>query len=444
MSERRRTMLFGILVASSALLLSLTWIASMVRAEPPTQALPTPTLSLSDPGDIQIVEVGGTSETLTFAGEEVDGIRIGETTARSEYPDGAVFTVMIESDTIEINTVTLRVRYPHNSGARSFAERTDNPNEWRTVLYEIGGDQPPWQEFDFFWSIADTNGNVYRSSQNHFVYSDPARVWYLADGPYLKLYWFGYGGELAFTVHQLMAAFRERFELAFGEGLSYKPIAVLFADQASFAEFLDGGDSRARRILGFTSSDLGMTVQRFFEPGPRSCPLFPPVEEQTDQFIYEYTASVIGHELTHLYQFDKNLTGPHWFQEGAAEWFSNAFRNHPQGLLPTSPDDDLPTLQGVGPSTGAGTPSGCNALAYWVGASFHNYIYNMYGMEAIQIWYDRMSRNFLMDDALIEATGKNLAQLERDWRVWLGYPAEVYVRPTDVYRFPPTVTPFGQ
>ncbi len=440
----KRKILAGLVVASSTLLLSLILIAGLVSADPPAQILPTPTLNLTDTGDVEVVEVGGTLETLTFEREEVDGIKVGETAARSEYPNGAIFTVTVESDELVINTVTLRVRYPHNSGARSFAEPTDNPNEWRTVLYEIGGDQPPWQEFDFYWSIADSNGDVHETSRHHFVYSDPARVWYLAEGPYLKLYWFGYGGELAFTVHQRMAAFRERFEMAFGEGLSYKPIAVLFADQTSFAEFLAGGDSRARRILGFTSSDLGMTVQRFFEPGPRSCPQFPPAEVQDDQFVYEYTASVIGHELTHLYQYDKNLTGPHWFTEGAAEWFSDAFRNHPQGLLPTSPDDDLPTLQGIGPSTGASTPSGCNALAYWVGASFHNYVYNVYGMEAIVTWYDRMSRNFLMDDALIEATGKNLAQLERDWRVWLGYPAEVYVRPTDVYRFPPTMTPFGQ
>jgi hypothetical protein len=79
-----------------------------------------------------------------------------------------------------------------------------------------------------------------------------------------------------------------------------------------------------------------------------------------------------------------------------------------------------------------------------MGTSFYNFMYGTYGLEGIGQWHELLGNNLRMDDALVQVTGKTLAELERDWRIYLGLVPDPYVRPTEPYAFPPTVTPFGQ
>lgn len=403
----------------------------------------TPTLNPTGDIAFEVVQMGGTFVVLTYPAERIGNFHIGETRAASNYPNGATFHVSIEAATI-ITNVTLIVRYPHNSGTRAIAQPTATLYEWDALLYEQPG-QPPWQEFEFFWRFTDANGVTVESSRHQFTYNDPTRVWFKAETPLLKLYWFGADAGIASVVMQGMYAIQERYVQGFGQPLSYTPIAVLFPDLASFAEFSGGGTSGASRRAGFTSNQLGMTVQRLGTLGATSgCPVYPRPAEQSLEWLYQSTASVISHEVAHLYQFEHNINGPTWFIEGGATWFStNPLRGRQEGLRDRPIGADLPTLQGVGPSTGSFTPNSCNALAYWMGASFINYIYGAYGMEAVARWHDLIGSNYLMDDALLQVTGKDLATLEADWRAYLGLTTEVFVMPTQAYRFPPSPTPFG-
>lgn len=435
-------------ILSFGLLLSLMSVVVLpIGANPSTQYgadFATPTLNAVDTIDFDIVSVGGSSVTVTYPAERIGAFQIGETHARSDYPNGATFLLTIEA--VEpITNVTLIVRYPHNSGTRAIAQPTAVANEWQALLYEQPG-QPPWQEFDFFWRITDAQEVTVESTPQHFVYSDPTRVWFKAETPLLKLYWFGADAEIATVAMQGMYAIHERHVQGFGKPLSYTPIAVLFPDLTSFAEFAGGGTSGASRRAGFTSNQLGMTVQRLGTLGVTfSCPAYPPATEQTLQWLYESTATTITHEVAHLYQFENNINGPTWFIEGGATWFStNPTRGRQEGLRDRPADADLPTLQGYGPSTSGFTPNGCNALAYWMGTSFINYIYGSYGMDAIGTWLDLIGSNVVMDDALIQVTGKDLAALEADWRAYLGITAEVFVLPTPAYQFRASPTPFGQ
>lgn len=406
---------------------------------------PTPTPNLVNIDPVVVQRFGGQTEILTYDGETSNGFVVGETTAISDYPNGANFTVRIEGEA-EINGVTLFVRYPHGSGTRAIATPTENDLEWQAVLYDRPG-QPPWQEFEFHWSINDVDGDFIETTEYHFVYSDPTREWLKAETPLLRLYWFGYPEEFGQVAMEGMYAVRERHEIGFGGGLSYIPIAVLFADVESFAEFRSGGTDASARLAGFTSNELGMTVQRFINRGIQSsCQIRVAPEDQTVEWLYGITVSTITHEITHLYQHDFHVTGPTWFTEGGATWFSlNPERGRQEGLRDRAPDEDLPTLQGSGPGYRIErAPNGCNALAYWMGTSFYNFMYGTYGLEAIGQWHQLLSTNMRMDDALLEVTGKTLAELERDWRIYLGLTPDPYVRPTEPYAFPPTVTPFGQ
>lgn len=405
----------------------------------------TPTPNPVNVDEVVVEIVGGQYETVTYDGEITNGFVVGETTATSNYPNGVTFIVRLEGEA-DISGVTLLVRYPHGSGTRAVAEPTDNDFEWQAILYDRPG-QPPWQEFEFHWSINDADGDFIETEPQHFIYNDPTREWFKAETPLLRLYWFGYPEEFGQIAMEGMYAVRERHEVGFGGGLSFVPIAVLFADVESFAEFRAGGTDAAARLAGFTSNDLGMTVQRFIERGnSSSCPTRVAPADQTIEWLYNTTVTTITHEVTHLYQYDFNVSGPTWFTEGGATWFSlNPDRGRQEGLRDRDADEDLPTLQGTGPGYRIErAPNGCNALAYWMGTSFYNFMYGTYGLEAIGEWHDLLSSNTRMDDALIQVTGKNLLELEQDWRVYLGLAADPYIRPTEPYAFPPTVTPFGQ
>lgn len=436
--------------------LSLFFVAGLITmglvlpawADPPYQNgfdFPTPTSNPMNIDQVVVQRVGGHHEVITYDGQTYDGFTIGETIALSDYPNGATFTIQIESQS-DIRGVTLFVDYPHGSGTRAIAQPTDNDLEWQAVLYDRPG-QPPWQEFDFHWSINDVDGNFIETAEQHFIYNDPTREWLKAETPLLRLYWFGYPEEFGQIAMEGMYAVRERHEIGFGGGLSYVPIAVLFADVESFAEFRSGGTDAAARLAGFTSNDLGMTVQRFIERGnASSCPIRAAAQDQTVEWLYNMTVSTITHEITHLYQHDFHVNGPTWFTEGGATWFSlDPERGRQEGLRDRASDVDLPTLQGTGPGYRIDrAPNGCNALAYWMGTSFYNFMYGTYGLAAIGQWHELLSNNLRMDDALVQVTGKTLAELERDWRIYLGLAPDPYVRPTEPYAFPPTVTPFGQ
>lgn len=411
-------------------------------ASPPRQNgndFPTPTLSVAAAEPVSIELVGGTVETIVYDGETIGAFEISETSATSNYPNGILFNVAIASE-LDIARVTLFIRYPHGSGERTFAELVDaDTGEWQALLYDTPG-QPPWQVFDFYWSVTADTGDFAETTPQSFIYSDPTRVWMKSETPLLRLYWFGYDESFGQLAQDTIAGMQERYIQGFGQPLSYVPIAVLYPDVDSFLEFQSRVES-SRQPGGFTSSALGMTVQRVRNPDESDCPLYPETPDEQSMAA----ASTISHEVAHLYQYENNVIGPTWFIEGGATWFSaNPFRGRQEGLRDRDVDADLPTLQGVGPSRSGIAPNGCDFLAYWMGFSFHNYLYGVYGIDAISTWYELVSRNVLMDDALIAATGKNLAELERDWRVYLGLTPDVFVRPTDAYSFPSAPTPFGQ
>ncbi len=436
--------LSGIAVSLLILILLVSY-AFPVLASPRLQGTDYPTMTPAsveiDP--VLVEEVGGNADPIAFPGETVGATVFGVTTVVSDYPNGATFTVTIETDQ-EIDQVTLFIRYPHGSGTRVPAGRGAGEDEWVAILYDTS-DQPPWQRMDFFWRAIDLEGGSVETAPQNYVYSDPTRVWYRAANDQLELYWFGWPEEFAQVVMEGMAAVQERWLMGFGELLSFRPIAVVFSDADTFGEFSNAGAAGNSRRAGFTSNDLGMTVQRFPELGfISSCPRNPSPQEQTMEWAYDYMTEVITHEVTHLYQFDKNVGGPTWFVEGGATWFSLNSIRAGTGLRDHTAGQDITTLQGPGPGGGGNIPNGCNAPGYWMGASFIQWIYGQFGMEGIAEWFNLISRNTRMDDALIAVTGKSLAQLEPEWRTYLGYDPQPFIPPTDAYQFPATVTPFGQ
>jgi len=96
---------------------------------------------------------------------------------------------------------------------------------------------------------------------------------------------------------------------------------------------------------------------------------------------------------------------------------------------------DFPTLQAdIWPDRDG--PDGRSRWAYDIGYTFIKYWIDTYGMESHRrFWQAQVTMNF--QDAMAYATGRSFAELEAEWRRWIGAPGPV---PTLIPS--PTMPPF--
>ncbi|NDJ74949.1 MAG: hypothetical protein GYB65_01710 [Chloroflexi bacterium] len=395
--------------------------------------LATPTLFPVENAAYELSVVGGEDVTLTFEAQEIDGFSISETTATSEYPNGMTFTVNAESPNGEIVDVILFIRFDFGSGTRVVAEWDDEAGAWVARPWSAGG-RPPWSRFDIYWRVRDETDVFVDTAPHTIDYFDPAHTWFRSESDHMVLYWYGFGEDVAYDISQTMADRIEgtvpRWEAGFGSYLSYKPIVIIFPDRDAM-NAMYGEDGVANpRVAGFTSSDLGMSVQVLREAGTpdalSECIYAP--EDPVAYWTMERRISTIygttAHELTHLHQFELagGRMGFEWWSEGQAEWFANTGRQYDMRLRHLATLQDLPSLTTTIGSDLA-QADGCRALSYLVGPSFINYLLANYGGVETHGEIMRLIRDegYLVFDAIEAVTGESFFDLENDWRVYLGF-----------------------
>jgi hypothetical protein len=429
----------GGLMTLSLLALLVIGLALPVTAGPPPQAgdiLPTPTPHPVDEEiPYELTVVGGRQETLTFPGQEFDGVTIGETSATSHYPRGVEFTVDVtsEDEEFEIRSLTLFIRFDHGSGTRAAAEVDPAREVWVAHPWQTGEGQPAWTHFNFYWSLVDADGNGYETASYEMDYSDPNREWFRVETDLVIVYWHDYGEDdpdaIARDIAQAVAATEERRRIGFGGPLSYKPIGVIYINMDTLSEMYGSGQTGT--FLGFTSNELGMTVQ---QAGPRSdewferraeCDWITPRGERTQEWrMNDIIFGTIPHEITHLYQYDKGVSrGPTWWTEGQAEWFTYAPGTYDERLFNLAQlDPELPRLEGYNIGYRAPEADSCYRLAYTVGPSFINWLLSSYGgVETHGQIIEAMGANTSPFDAVAQVVGKPFLELENEWRVYIGF-----------------------
>jgi len=132
----------------------------------------------------------------------------------------------------------------------------------------------------------------------------------------------------------------------------------------------------------------------------------------------------LKHELCHLL-IHKHITHvqiPRWFDEGIAQWSSNGVMDivHDQrdALLPKAAFSDRVIPLGA---LNKGFPQNSNALrlAYEESISFIDFIIANYGKSALLEILQLMKNGTSLQNALLEAVGKPLYQIEEKWRASL-------------------------
>lgn len=428
-----RFSLAGWLLVTIALATALIWLAFPVGAAPGLQGdenLPTPTLYPVQNTPYTLSVVGGKAETYTFDHENQNGFVFGQTTVTSEYPLGMTFTLEVSSETSTVDEVILFVRFVHDSGTRAQAKWDAERGVWVARLWEAGG-QPAWTHFDFHWRVRDATGAFVDTEDYPMDYWDPDHQWYRSESEHLVLYWRDFGTDNPDAIAQKMAdtiaALEKRRVEGFGAPLSYKPIAVIYPDRDSLSAMYGSGVSNTR-AAGFTSSDLGISVQVLrgteIPPNQENCVWVTPPEEWTMERRINTIYATTGHELVHLTQYETmgGMMGYLWFSEGQAEWFTSEPGLYDRRLRHLATLQDLPTLQ-MDYGWQLNQADGCYGLPYDMGASFLNFLMYHYGGVDFHLQLVRKMRGEgkSVFKAVEDLTGKPFLEVENEWRTYLGF-----------------------
>ncbi len=419
--------------ALSAAALALTLLAGLAlsfpaRAQDDFAPIPTPTLYPAENTPYTLETVGGEDMTRTFQYADQEGFTLGETTVTSRYPRGMIFTINPQSENGAITDVTLSWRYVHESGDHRQAEYDAERDLWTVHIWESGAGRPAWTHMRFHWRVRDESGTYVDTEEYEVDYWDPAREWFRMESEDVILYWFGFGEDDPDTIAQntadRMASATPRQIAGFGRRLSYKPIAVVYPDKATFGEIQGSGIANPR-VAGYTSSDLGISVQvlREVPTGPSSCIWAAPPDYWTMEHRIATIYATTPHEVTHLYQYDVigYAPGVEWVSEGQAEFFANNFRNGEERLRHLATLQDIPSLL---TPIGSDLPQadGCSALSYVVGASFWNFLNIRYGgMETIHQIIEYQKQQKSIYEAVEAITGKPFLEVENEWRTHYGF-----------------------
>lgn len=377
-----------------------------------------------------VAVVGGKDESQTYADQEVDGFQFTDMTYRSLYPSGMEFkATIVPPEGMQIEQVTLFYTFSTGKLGRIRAERGDAPNEWIAVPYGARG-LPPWHEIDAYWGVRGANDLSVDSEPVHAVYYDPTREWYRAESEDIVVYWFGMPEELGKYTIDAMAENRDKYHQGFGMEIPFRPLSVVFPPGGVWNEY-KGDDTVDDTEFGSTGtiiSEAGSTIQRVrtLEPAAIRAECIWNEANPTVEFQMKQAASTTTHEVAHLYQQERGVSGPAWWVEGQATFFENWMEYDVHARLRKLAElrgGELPTLQGDGPSGGPYTVAedGCTHLMYDMGASFMLWLTDTHGgIDTYRTVVDEMAQAHTLFEALETTTGFTALELENEWRAFLG------------------------
>jgi hypothetical protein len=392
MNIRKFAVLVPLLTAAVTILLAVTLVPGLFQAPVQAQGASIPTITPSPVPSPTLPPTPNPTATAAAAFFTVE-----RATIQSAYPDGIYYIFQATSSAGEIERVQVRSWTREGAATSSQLEWDD---KMQAFVYYDRMFQPPWFEVSYQFRATDSAGNIYRSEEFTSEYTDPTRSWIRRENDHIIVLLFGARESLADDLFVSAADAMTALEEAHGFTLDYKPYVVVMPDQASFQEWQEYPDPY---LAGVTYYGMGYTIQTL---------------QWGEQDLIE---STVPHELTHIFQgFIRDARDiPAWFTEGHATYFEPTQQyDYEQRVRDIANHPDFPTLQGDISLEYLG-PDGRNRLAYDVGYTFITYWIDNYGWDSHRaFWQAQVTMNF--EEAIEFATGKTLADLEAEWRIYLG------------------------
>jgi hypothetical protein len=337
-------------------------------------------------------------------------IEFRNVSVRSSFPDGITFRIEICGRSASSRAVFNYSVSPENSRTGSWVKEiwsidegqtSDNCDKRKFYLETKDLEIPPFAPVQYYWTVTENSTVKARSSNYIYYYRDGNHDWKTIQNKNLILWWHDRPDSFGRDIMSIASSAYQDQAKIYSMTLE-SPITIVVTN--TLDEFF-AWQPKEDSSTGMTLSDLNLTIQL--------------VEEGVG--YYGWAKDVIPHAISHIY-FDHLVKGysgaSPWLEEGMAtyleyddhyeEWktIRDAYRE--DHLLPL---DDLVYDFGDNDDN--------IDLAYAEGYYAVLYMHEEYGSGSVSILLEEFNNGATADSAFQTAFGKNPAEFEKDFMVWL-------------------------
>ncbi len=340
----------------------------------------------------------------------------------SNYPTGFSFTIKVSSSGGEVTRARAIWYSPNLRASQTRAIEAEEAvydaaaGVW-TATWEADtlNMVPPWVEVMYHWELRDAADNRYETEPAIAEYADPTHAWTRSESDGAIVFTLGLPGEVEEVVLSAIEERLPQYYEVWGGGLPRKPRIILFGDYELWMEWRTVPEySDTSRIVGQTFDTWNAIVQVLYG-------------ENLEQAIDELAYSTVVHEMEHLYQAEYVAATrdiydvPTWFPEGDATFFElHQSYDYLGRVQQMARNGELPPLL-VGVADAPRTDGDTARDGYDIGYSFFVWMQEQAGdlswhREAMQL----LAEDVPFFEMLEQVTGMSQAEIEQNWRVWLG------------------------
>jgi len=332
-----------------------------------------------------------------------DGLAILDSSAEVEFPLRLNFSLSAESD---VNITDVRLHYTVDR--MSYAQVTSEvyiefvpaavvEAEWTWDMRKTGG-LPPGSIVEYWWTVADTEGNKVKTEPVQVQFDDARYLWYgLTEGK-VTLYW--YEGKQSFAQEIMMTAQQVLTRLAEDTGAELKKPVKLYIYAS--AQDLRGAMIYPQEWTGGVAFTRYGTIAIGIAPGS-----------------LDWGKRAIAHELTHLVihqmTFNPYNDLPTWLDEGLAMYAEGTLAPVFASLLNEAiAEDSLISVRGLSSPFSAYAEEA--SLAYAQSYSLAEFLISNYGQSKMLELLNTFREGNSYDGALDKVYGFDREGLDSLWR----------------------------
>ncbi len=272
-------------------------------------------------------------------------------------------------------------------------------HKWNLRLNYI----PPGVEVRYRWLVEDEAGNELQTEPVSFVYEDDHHSWRELFSDQLILRWYEGGDDFGESLFETATEAEENLRREIGASPGAPIQIYIYADQGDL--LAASGEGTKEWTGGISFSHYGIILIGISPPN------------------LEWGRGAVAHELAHavLYQAAGNPYSdlPTWLEEGLAIRAQGDFgESYGSTLERAIREDELISLRSLSSSFPA--DPGLAHLSYAESQSVVEYIFDRYGTEGMARLIDSFKDGAYYEDALQEALGVGIDELEDGWRAAIG------------------------
>lgn len=277
-------------------------------------------------------------------------------------------------------------------------------------LTDPGNYQPPGTELEYWWKFVDVEGNELKTEPETLFYEDDRHNWQYLENDRLTLGWYTGNAGFGQTLFERANGALDTLEADFGASIE-NPIKIfIYGDQRDLLDAMSAGAQEWTGGAAYT--DYGVVVI-----GIRPVQL-------------EWGLNAMTHEMSHLVihqatdnPFGGGSTLPRWLDEGIAVYNENRddLDDDFKAIFEQAvANDNLMTLRTLS-SPFPSDPIQAN-LAYGQSGAVVKFMIDTFGPKAMAELLAIFAEGALYDEALEQAIGLNMDQLDNAFRESLELP----------------------